>query len=680
MKQSKILLLTLIGFLLSVNNVQAKDKKESYNFTRALEEVQKGNKQGAIEYFNKEVAENPHNGYAYMAIAAFHMDNSEYSDARTAAESALKYLPKKDKNSLSQVYLLRSGLLTIECDTTAAYSDLATAIRLNPSNEDAYEKRGQLYYEQGRYDEGDSDYQKILQLNPGGVMGRMGLGRNAYARKDYDKAIEQYNRIIAINPDYSSGYSFRAEAFLAKGEYLKAIDDICKALEIDSDGKAHYLLFKFPANQLTLVVTKLKGLSAKHPLTGEYEYYTAQIYTDKRMYAESNEALERAFGIDARSFLLEMIADNYSEMGDYANALATIDRSIQMNPDDDNLIGKRADILGESGDVDGAITQWGEYIIKNPDFAGGYYRRGFFEDNSGRTEDALKDYDMAIMLMPEYAYAYLGKGDMLEKLGRHDEAQIAYQKVVDIDTVPNNESCAMYALLALNRKNDAIAFMDKVIANDSIDPGNYYDAACFYSCIGDFDKSLSNLRKSLEKGFRRFHHIMIDDDWEAIRQIDGFATLMDEFQLETTKSQMLSSDVSIETVKETTEIPFTPEGGCASVKCSINDLPLSFIFDTGASIVSLSQLEANFMLKNGYLSSKDVVGSGRFTDVNGDVSEGTVINLREVDFGGLKLKNVRASVVRNQKAPLLLGQSVLGRLGKIEIDNHNKKLIINPSR
>jgi len=40
-----------------------------------------------------------------------------------------------------------------------------------------------------------------------------------------------------------------------------------------------------------------------------------------------------------------------------------------------------------------------------------------------------------------------------------------------------------------------------------------------------------------------------------------------------------------------------------------------------------------------------------------------------VTFGEHSLKNVRASVVRNQKAPLLLGQSVLGRLGKIEIDN-----------
>jgi predicted aspartyl protease len=56
-------------------------------------------------------------------------------------------------------------------------------------------------------------------------------------------------------------------------------------------------------------------------------------------------------------------------------------------------------------------------------------------------------------------------------------------------------------------------------------------------------------------------------------------------------------------------------------------------------------------------------------DANGEISVGTIINLKDVNFGGQSLKNVRASVVRNQKAPLLLGQSVLGRLGKIEIDN-----------
>ena len=65
----------------------------------------------------------------------------------------------------------------------------------------------------------------------------------------------------------------------------------------------------------------------------------------------------------------------------------------------------------------------------------------------------------------------------------------------------------------------------------------------------------------------------------------------------------------------------------------------------------------------------DVIGNQRYMDANGDVNVGTVINIKNVNFGGLDLNNIRASVVRNQKAPLLLGQSVLARLGKIEIDN-----------
>jgi predicted aspartyl protease len=83
------------------------------------------------------------------------------------------------------------------------------------------------------------------------------------------------------------------------------------------------------------------------------------------------------------------------------------------------------------------------------------------------------------------------------------------------------------------------------------------------------------------------------------------------------------------------------------------------------------------MMKNGYLGKSDVVGNAYFTDASGNVNVGTVINLKNVDFGGLKLTNVKASVVQNQKAPLLLGQSVLGRLGKIEIDNSKHVLRIS---
>ena len=61
---------------------------------------------------------------------------------------------------------------------------------------------------------------------------------------------------------------------------------------------------------------------------------------------------------------------------------------------------------------------------------------------------------------------------------------------------------------------------------------------------------------------------------------------------------------------------------------------------------------------------------------NGSISEGTVINLRKVKIGNKELDNVRASVVYNQQAPLLLGQTVLSRLGKIEIDNSHRVIKI----
>lgn len=82
------------------------------------------------------------------------------------------------------------------------------------------------------------------------------------------------------------------------------------------------------------------------------------------------------------------------------------------------------------------------------------------------------------------------------------------------------------------------------------------------------------------------------------------------------------------------------------------------------------------MIKNDYLSKSDILGKQNYITADGRISEGTVINLKNINIGGLELNNVRASVVKNQRTPLLLGQSVLSRLGKIEIDNEKNTLKI----
>ncbi len=665
----------LIGCVSAMGQPQSVMK--SYNFSRALEEAKKGNKAEAIDFLKKEVTDNPNNGYAFFTMAVLQADGEDYSGAMSAINTALKKLPKKDKEFVARSYASRGQLYAIAGDTVKSMEDYVTALNVNPTDADILESYGQILYELKRYDEADKNYRQIVSLNPASVMGYMGLGRDAYAVGNYDEAVRQYNTVIGMYDDYSSGYAFRAESYLKLGKYLEAVDDIMKALSIDNDAKAHHYLFEFPEGKTTLVITKLKGMAVKNPHNAEWYYYMGQLYNDRKMYAEAIEALKEAYNIDAHPVFLELMGDCYQSLGNFTKALEVITEAQQMRPDDLDLISTKGDILGESGDIEGAIEEWTRFIDKAPALFYGYYRRGFFEDNSERTDDALSDYDMAIMLDPTYAYAYLGKGDMLMRKGDNDKALETYRKVVELDTIPNNQSCAMYALLALGEKERAIDFMQQIIANDPTDCGNYYDGACFYSRMGDLDKSLTNLRKAFELGFRRFHHVMSDDDLKELRGTQGFEELMYEYNKPISEFDDSSDNNELVGQEyEITNIPFTADSGCVSVKCTINDLPLSFIFDTGASTVSLSMVEANFMLKNGYLKKEDFIGSQRFVDANGGISEGTVVNLRNVDFGGLHLNNVRASIVRNQKAPLLLGQTVLGRLGSIEIDNPGKKLII----
>lgn len=670
--------------LISFSPIVAKvNFQETYNITRAREEYIKDNYETAKEFIDKELNDNPKNYYALILLALINSETNLYEEVFPNIDLALKLIPKKEKNNFSVAYTVRGETNLALGDTAAAYIDFNKGLGFNPDNNLIHERLAQVYFEQGNYAESDKNYQRLIEINPGDYRGYMGIGRNNIERENYDKAVEMFSKVIKMFPDYDSGYSFRADAELKQGNYVEAADDIMKALEIGQDSKAQYLLTQFPDDKLPLLNAKLKGMAVKNPYQAIWPYYMAIIYKDRRDYKAAIEEINKAYEIDAHPVFLQMLADCYQELSDFNMALNYVNRALEMQPDDLQLISTKADILGEAGDIDSAIRTWSEFIDLKPDYWGGYYRRGFFEDNDNRVDEALEDYDMAITLAPDKAYPWLGKADMHMRKGESHKALEAYKKVLELDTVPVvGISCAMYAFQAIGEKEKGIEFMEKLIEADPSDPGVYYDGACFYARLGELEKSLSNLKIAMDKGYRKFHHIMIDDDLEELRKTPGFQELMDQYKdkiedakLTATNSKGKDTDEITENV-DLVEVPFTPDSGCASVKCTINELPLTFLFDTGASYVSISQLEANFMLKNGYLKPSDFVGTGRFIDANGDVSEGSVINLRNVEFGGLNLSNVKASVVRNQKAPLLLGQSVLGRLGSIEIDNNNKKLII----
>lgn len=143
------------------------------------------------------------------------------------------------------------------------------------------------------------------------------------------------------------------------------------------------------------------------------------------------------------------------------------------------------------------------------------------------------------------------------------------------------------------------------------------------------------------------------------------------------KKQLLSFLlVAYTTLSGQVTITMEKEAGVYKVPCVVNGAKMKFIFDTGAATVCLSESMAEYLLDNDYLSKEDFVGVGTSMVADGRTVNNLQVILKDIEIGGLHLKDVEASIVEGQRAPLLLGQTAIQKLGKVSIEG-NKLTIDN---
>lgn len=657
-------------------NAEVKEPN-TYNYHRGIEALRDGEIDKGIEMLNRELKDHPKCGYAYLWIAAGEGNRSEYGKAMTAVNYALKYLPKKDKENVAWAYGIRAMLYLNLEDTTAAIADYTQAIKLRPDMYDYYDLRANVYYESGQYDLSNADFLRMIKMEPGNTDGYMGYGRNLRDQNKLDEAIEQFTYAFKLDSKFSQALAFRAECYAKQHKYEEAVADMIAAIEIDDNRKAIYELVYIDKEGVDYALPQIKLQIAKNPNTPYWYVYAGIIYEEQHLYRKAIALYEKVKTIDVDTWYDAEISDCYYEMGDYANALRYQHYIYDADTTDANAMMHIADIYYEMDSVDLAILWATKAINLHPNQSSWYYRRGWYADKSGLLDEAIEDYTMAITIDPRYAYALLCRGQLYLYQGKEDLARKDFEKTIVAEPTPNDNPCAQYAYFYLGDTVKALSFMDSVLVKY---PDNNYDAACLNSLIGDTVTALTYLRKAFENGFRRFAHLSKDDDMQNVRATAGYQALYEEFW-QKFQEELKQDGETIEELEEVTyEIPFTVANGVTKVDCTINGLPLNFVFDTGASDVTISQTEANFMFKNGYLAQKDIVGKQRYGTADGTVHVGTVFILNKINFGGLELNSVRASVVANQKAPLLLGQTVLQRLGKIEIDNERKVIKITTKK
>ncbi len=134
---------------------------------------------------------------------------------------------------------------------------------------------------------------------------------------------------------------------------------------------------------------------------------------------------------------------------------------------------------------------------------------------------------------------------------------------------------------------------------------------------------------------------------------------------------------SINTGSNSNTIKLEKSSGVYTIPVVLNSvLKLNFIYDSGASDVSISSDVALTLIKTGTLSQTDFIGTQKYQFADGSYATSKVFYIRELKIGNQSIQNVKASISNSIDAPMLLGQSVMQKFGRLIIDNNLGTLTI----
>lgn len=137
------------------------------------------------------------------------------------------------------------------------------------------------------------------------------------------------------------------------------------------------------------------------------------------------------------------------------------------------------------------------------------------------------------------------------------------------------------------------------------------------------------------------------------------------------------NNLNKETANVSNVVKVKKNGSLFFVPVQINDvLKIDFIFDSGASDVSISPDVALTLIKTGTIKKEDWLEGAYYKFADGSIAKSKRFKLSSIKIGNKVIKNVTCSISNSIDAPMLLGQSVLSKFGKYTFDNIKQILIL----
>ncbi|WP_320664884.1 tetratricopeptide repeat protein [Prochlorococcus sp. MIT 1223] len=512
-----------------------------------------GDHQGAISDYKKSLELDPDDcaeNNVYVSLARLQWFTEDKKGAIRSYRRHLGLHPEHNG--------LRLSIADIQYqlgDTQGALDELSRAIRIDPSIGRAYSRRGLIQYELKNYQEAIINFSRVLK------------------KDELD------------DEEYAEAYLNRGKAKKESGDLNGACDDWQEASKLgnkDAD--------KLLAENLKNVVdtSTQDNILLGNDLKTAADYYAR---ADKNRFTDPLSALRdftKSIQLDSKykpedgSLAYRERALMIRRLGSNKGAIKDFDKAIDLDQEDPDLFGLRAETRKQIDDLEGAFSDWeqestlylkkynktgnefdkyqvesaknkienhdnyfadlandfcdnGEYIkgVEHcnkvlglfPNCAKAYFNRAIIKQRLGDYKDALADFDKTIEIDPDLfcEKPYEKRGQLKEMLGDYEGAIADYEKDEDFDIPFDVIRCKSL----LGNHQEAIDMTaNHMEDNSSFQARLKHDLGTFRFALGDYKGSV--------KEFNDAKEIYLKDSWgeasasEIDKAIDMIIKLKDE--------------------------------------------------------------------------------------------------------------------------------------------------------
>lgn len=510
--------------------------KDSYYIRSAIEAMQSGDNETALQNLGKELKVNPNNGYAHMFVAVVCNDFDSYGYALEYALSALKYLPKSEHYGRSMMCRLLADLYTSAKDSVRVLQYVEQALKEDPSDEKNYYELVGAYLERGDTNAALRCAQTFMKKHPKNHWAAKSMAEVMVYDEQYDEAIRYYDMAVewteAKSKDRSRALLSRATVRHKAQRPSEALADLMAATRIDFWNQTEPLLGDLNDTIPDEVLDTLLAAKTAEPEQVYWDILLFDTYRDRREYIRAVQVGKELMGKLKSNSLVHFVASILEHhLGDAESAERLLVNQLSVDSTSAGTYIRLEELYSEVGRYNEAFEMADKALTFDPsdgEKATIYQLRGRMHVLRHEYEEAIDDF-MAGMIADPRDYGYwFTIGKLYGLLHMPDKQAEAFEQGKQAYARAGRELKANDYI----QMGDTIAAYEaaKTMVTKQTNAEQHYNAACIYAQTGHAQEALAELRLSFEYGLRNFYHVAWDMDLDSLRGMPEFVALVNEFQ------------------------------------------------------------------------------------------------------------------------------------------------------